>query len=48
MTKNALALAWENVVKDPDVISYINERRIKWSFIIDLLPCMRGSTKDLI
>ena len=35
VTKNAIDLAWENVVGDPDVISYINERGINWSFIIE-------------
>ena len=34
--KNAINSAWENVVKDLDVISYVNERRIRWSFIIEL------------
>ena len=36
MPKNAINSAWENVVKDLDVISYVNERRIRWSFIIEL------------
>ena len=35
VTKNAIDFAWENVVGDPDVISYINERGINWSFIIE-------------
>ena len=34
MAKNAVDLAWENVAKIPDVISYVSERRINWSFII--------------
>ena len=33
VAKNAIDFAWENVVKDPNVIDYINELRIKWSFI---------------
>ena len=48
MAKNAIDLAWENVVKDPDVISYVNERRIKWSFIIKLSPWMGGFCKSLV
>ena len=35
VTKNTIDFAWENVVGDPDVISYINERGINWSFIIE-------------
>ena len=42
VAKNAIDLAWENLVKDPDVISYVNERRIKWSFVIELSPWMGG------
>ena len=48
VTKNAINLAWENFVKDPDVISYINERRIEWSFIIELSPWMGGFYERLI
>ena len=40
VAKNAIDLAWENTVKDPDVTSYFIERRIKWSFIIELSPWM--------
>ena len=35
VARDAIKIEWENLVKDPDVISYVNERRIKWSFIID-------------
>ena len=42
MAKNTINLAWENLVKDPDVISYVNERQIKWSFVIELSPWMGG------
>ena len=48
VAKNASDLAWENAVKDPDVISYVNERRIKWSFIIELSPWMGGFYERLI
>ena len=47
MAKNAIGLAWENVVKDP-VISYVKERRIKWSFIIEFSPWMEGFYERLI
>ena len=40
VAKNSIDLAWENLVKDPDATSYVNERRIKWSFIIELSPWM--------
>ena len=36
LAKKAINLAGENLVKDPDVISYVNESRVKWSFIIKL------------
>ena len=42
VAKNAIQLAWENVVKDPDVIGYVNERPIKWSFTVELSPGMGG------
>ena len=48
MAKNAIDLAWENLVKDPDVISYVNERRIKWSFIMELSPWIGGFYERLI
>ena len=48
VAKNAIDLAWENLVKVPDVISYVNERRIKWSFIIELSPWMGGFYERLI
>ena len=47
MAENAIGLAWENVVKDP-VISYVKERRIKWSFIIEFSPWMEGFYERLI
>ena len=47
MAENAIGLAWENVVKDP-VISYVKERRIKWSFIIEFSPWMEGFYEILI
>ena len=48
MAKNAFNFAWENAGKNPDVISYVNERRIKWSFIIELSPWMGGFCEKLI
>ena len=47
MAENAIGLVWENVVKDP-VISYVKERRIKWSFIIEFSPWMEGFYERLI
>ena len=48
VTKNAIDFAWENVVGDPDVISYINERGINWSFIIEFWPWMGEFYERLI
>ena len=47
VAKNAIDFAWENVVKDPNVIDYVNKLRIKWSFI-KLVPWVGGFYKMLI
>ena len=48
IAKNAINLAWENIVKDPDVISYVNDRRIVWSFMIEISPQMGGFYESLV
>ena len=51
-TKNAVDMAWEKVVDNPLVHSYLSDQRIKWSFMIELSPwmgrfyeCLVGTTK---
>ena len=41
-TKNAVDMAWEKVVDDPSIHSYLSDQRIKWSFIIKLSPWIGG------
>ena len=48
VAKNAIDLAWENLLKGPDVISYVNERQIKWSFIMELSPWLGGFYERII
>ena len=47
-TKNAVDMAWEKVVDNPSVHSYVTDQRIKWSFIIELSPCMGGFYERLV
>ena len=42
LTKSSLDVAWENAIRDSDVQSHIAKQRIKWSFIVQLSPWMRG------
>ena len=39
-TKKTVDMAWEKVVDDPSVHSYLSAKRIKWSLIIELSPWM--------
>ena len=36
--KNTIDIVWRNIVKDPQVQSYVSENRINWKFIIELSP----------
>ena len=47
-TKNEVDMAWEKVVDDPSVHSYLSDLRIKWSFIIELSPWMGVFYKRLV
>ena len=47
-TKNAVDMAWDRVVNDPSVHSYLSDLRIKWSFIVELSPWMGGFYKRLV
>ena len=47
-TKNAVDMAWERVVNDPSVQSYLSDLRIKWSSIVELSPWMGGFYKRLV
>ena len=42
LTKSSVDVAWENAVRDPGVQSHIAEQRMKWSFIVQLSPCVVG------
>ena len=46
--KNTIELAWENIVNDPHVHSYLSEKRIKWNFIVELSPWMGGFYERLV
>jgi len=48
LAKSTLELAWENVVKSPEVESDVSEIGIKWSFIIELSPWMGGFYERLV
>ena len=40
--KNTIDIVWRNIVNDPQIHSYLSEKRIKWKFIIELSPWMGG------
>ena len=40
LTKSAIDVARENEIREPDVQSNTAEQRIKWSFILQLFPCI--------
>ena len=42
VTKNTIDILWENVISDPSIHTYLNNERMKWSFIIELSPWMGG------
>ena len=46
--KNTIDLAWENIVDDPQVQSYLSQKRIKWKFIIELSPWIGGFYEKLV
>ena len=48
VAKNAIKLAWENIVKDPDVISYVNDCRIAWFFMTEISSRMGGFYESLV
>ena len=47
-TKETMDNAWEHVVHHPDIVTYVNNQRIKWSFIIELSPWMGGFYERLV
>ena len=47
-TKNTVDMAWDRVVNDPSVHSYLSDLRIKWSFIVELSPWMGGFYERLV
>ena len=48
LTKSTFYIAWETVVTDPTVHSYVAEHRIKWNFIVELSPWMGGFYERLV
>ena len=48
LTKSAMDTAWEKIVKDPTVQSYVAERRTKWTFIVELSPWMEEFYERLV
>lgn len=46
--KNTIDIAWNNITDDPLVHSYLSEKKIKWSFIIQLSPWMGGFYERLV
>ena len=47
-TKKAIDMAWEKVVYDPPVHSYLSDKKIKLSFIIEPSPWMGGFYEHLV
>ena len=48
LTKSTVDLAWEKIITDPTVHSYVAEQRIKWKFIVELSPWMGGFYERLV
>ena len=48
LTTSSVHVAWENAIRDPDTQSYVAKQRIKWSFIVQLSPCMGGFYERLV
>ena len=48
VTKNAIDIVWDQIMKDPTVNSYISSNRIQWSFIKELSPWMGGFYERLV
>ena len=48
LSQSAIDDAWQKVIKDPSLQSYISNQGIKWSFIIELSPWMGGFYERLV
>ena len=48
LTKSTMDTAWEKIVKDPTVQSYVAERGTKWTFIVELPPWIGGFYERLV
>ena len=46
--KNTIDIAWGDIVNDPQVQSYLSEKRIKWKFIVELSPWFGGFYERLV
>ena len=48
LSKSTIDLAWERMIKDENVQSYVAEQGIKWKFIIELSPWIGGFYERLV
>ena len=48
VAENTIDIAWNDITKDREVYSYLNENRIEWKFIIELFPWMGGFYQRLV
>ena len=46
--KNTIDILWKNVISGPSIRTYLNNERIKWSFITELSPWMGGFYERLV
>ena len=46
--KNAIDIAWNDILRDHEVHSYLSKNRIEWKFIIELSPWMGGFYQRLV
>ena len=48
LAKDTVERLWDQVLTEPDVISYSTNGKIKWTFIVELAPWMGGFYERLI
>ena len=46
--KRTVDMAWKDIVSNPEVQSYLSDKRIRWNFIIELSPWMGGFYERLV
>lgn len=47
-SKKTIDMAWKDIINEPQVHSYLSDKRINWSFIIVLSPWMGGFCERLV